>query len=420
MEPLNFGNGEREPKASPRSMPRYRKRRHIMLGICVGVVSVLISVGVATTVNRNADIHRMRLMMEAELQYERSIEGQLARIERDLSSNFIEAIPVTPVVESNPNRVQTITIGENGYFKLEIPFIAAGEIVRIGHVDSASGIDYQAIIHAGRGHGVFIGMTSRPNATGINGIPWGPANSNGGNPTASIAITNSNNNRYLYAGSSSTISSAGVDLYDVRIVIAPSTGGIDNWFGNFEEWIEGWVEYWDNWADEWYQDWGIWSEIWYENWHSNRNNNFSFPIPPVPSITCPVPPIPSATCWDNNANTCDITGETPPVDLYRLAPFMSSEALSEMAMELFNSGFSVNIQRLAPFMLTTDIDEVVLAMINGGATVELANLAPFMSQAAVSEAALLLINNGVSLDVHRLAPFLTRDVVDELVRRIVN
>jgi len=445
MEPLNFGNGEREPKEPPRSMPRYRKRNIIMITvICSIVINILVAVGVAnivsTSISRANRAHYARVDA---IEVARESELTSIRISsaRESTNAFVEAVPV---IVNSDDSIPLLTVGENGHFEYHIPFIAAGDIVRVGRVDPTQGVVYQATVSAGRGHGVFIGLTNSPNVTSLSGTPWGPAASASNNPNVSIIFSDSSN-KYLYVGSSDTWASPRtVDLHDVKIVITVEEQ-LGNWLNELEAWAEyweNWAEEWTGWAEEWSENWGSnWSNNWSFNWNNNRNNNWN-------------------NNWNNNfnsapcteasssASTCNNAGAEPPIDLNRLAPFMSPEALSETAMDLFNNGYAIDINRLAPFMLQADVNVVVLTMINNGAVVdlrrvapfmlqsgvdeaalrqvengviiELERLAPFMSQTAVSEVALVLLNNGVNLDVHRLAPFLTREMVDELVRRIVN
>ena len=99
-------------------------------------------------------------------------------------------------------------------------------------------------------------------------------------------------------------------------------------------------------------------------------------------------------------------------ELVMLAPFLSSERLSELVEELRGEGYTVSeLVPLAPFLSEEDLDALVeLAEADGG---ELAALAPFLSQETLKK---LAERGGVrSSQLVALAPFLSEEALEALV-----
>ena len=99
-------------------------------------------------------------------------------------------------------------------------------------------------------------------------------------------------------------------------------------------------------------------------------------------------------------------------ELVMLAPFLSSERLSELVEELRGEGYTVSeLVPLAPFLSEEDLD--VLAELAAADDGELAALAPFLSQETLKK---LAERGGVgSSQLVALAPFLSEDALEGLV-----
>ncbi|MDO9629409.1 MAG: helix-turn-helix domain-containing protein [Acholeplasmataceae bacterium] len=111
-------------------------------------------------------------------------------------------------------------------------------------------------------------------------------------------------------------------------------------------------------------------------------------------------------------------------ELHGLAPFMSEEALSKLTMDAIENNQEIDqelIKTLVPFLDEEAVDALGIKMYKKFGSAELHGLAPFMSEEALSKLAMDAIENNQVIDqelIKTLLPFLDEDVIDLLAIRL--
>ena len=102
-------------------------------------------------------------------------------------------------------------------------------------------------------------------------------------------------------------------------------------------------------------------------------------------------------------------------DLVRLAPFISSEVLKQLAMKAEEDGDIRFLCRIAPFLDNETLDHLArkIEAVNGIG--ELRKLAPFLSKETLGELATKAVNAGNLQELTGIAPFLDKGLLGQLV-----
>jgi len=104
--------------------------------------------------------------------------------------------------------------------------------------------------------------------------------------------------------------------------------------------------------------------------------------------------------------------------LCSIAPFISKEALGQLALKAENAGDVRALWGLAPFMEKEALDQLAHRIENVDGLGALAGLAPFISKETLGELALKATEKGDIRSLCGVAPFLSMDVLNQLALKI--
>jgi len=117
----------------------------------------------------------------------------------------------------------------------------------------------------------------------------------------------------------------------------------------------------------------------------------------------------------------DLARHTNKVEFHQLvalAPFLSQEALNQLAENVVDAGDFHELCEIAPFLGKEYLDKMALQIVAAGSIHDLVGIAPFLSKEVLNQ----LAENAVdACDIHdlvQIAPFLKKKHLDDLALKI--
>ena len=282
-------------------------------------------------------------------------------------------------------------------FEINIPHIASNEVVRIGRLMPVEGYVFHATVTAGRGNGLFLGVSSSANAhINLSGVMWTPFRS-GNNVLTDFILPG--DPAYFYVGSSPW--GIGGALHDVSVYLAlvPVDSVPDARRNTLIPSSPTREEIQDLTRD-------IMQDIMRD-----------LPIP-APFSSMPPMPTPSPMPFVSTPPIISPQRNADELDLHAIMPFVSSDVAAELAWEIFESE-DINLNIILPFISSTAAGELARAAVARGDRINLRTIIPFVSSGVASELALDAMHRGDDIDLITMLPFVSSTAADELARAAV-
>lgn len=103
-----------------------------------------------------------------------------------------------------------------------------------------------------------------------------------------------------------------------------------------------------------------------------------------------------------------------------MIPFMDSEDLYDLALEIIDGEIDCPLETLFPFMDEDDLAKLTKKMIESKVKIDYTAIAPFMDESDVYALAMDALKREVEFSLAELLPFMDEDDVDKICEQIIN